>query len=224
MPKELEQWRGDFGKEYTLRNMKVRPLSFNANEVKIEAFEQDYLRIYGTTKLDLNRAFLGDIDRSIRILEVGTNVGLQLILLKQLGFSKLYGVEPQIQAVQILEKYDKDIKPVVATAFHLPFKDAYFDLVFTSGVLIHINPADIPLAMREIYRCSRKWIWGFEYYSPEILEVEYRSRKGLLWKADFANLYLQNCANLKLIKKQRLRHIQEPQLEDEMFLLEKISH
>ena len=37
----------------------------------------------------------------------------------------------------------------LATAFEIPFPDGFFDVIFTSGVLIHIAPPDLPKALYE---------------------------------------------------------------------------
>lgn len=97
-----------------------------------------------------------------------------------MGFNDLYGVEINSYAVEFLKAKSKGINIVHNSAFDIPFKDGYFDLVFTSGVLIHIHPKNIRKALREIHRCARKYIWGYEYYSGHYTEVPYRRQSGLL--------------------------------------------
>jgi len=53
----------------------------------------------------------------------------------------------------------KRINIIHGVADDIPFKDGYFDMVFTSGVLIHISPGNINRVLDEIYRCSREYIW-----------------------------------------------------------------
>ena len=74
-------------------------------------------------------------------------------------------------------------------ALDIPFKDGFFDVVLTSNVLIHIAPGNIRKALKEIGRCSKKYIWGFEYYAKEYTEINYRGHLGVLWKTDFPKLY-----------------------------------
>jgi len=81
------------------------------------------------------------------------------------------------------------------SADDIPFKDGYFDMVFTSGVLIHISPGNINRVLDEIYRCSREYIWGFEYYADDYTEVNYRGHESLLWKTNFPKLYLDRFPN-----------------------------
>ncbi len=192
---QLKEWNGQFGKEYTDRN----PHS-------IEEVNTYYLKNFGITRNELNELFLEDLDRSIKILEVGSNVGTQLLILQKMGFENLYGIEPSNYAVELSKSTTKNINIIKGTAFDIPFKDDYFDLVFTAGVLIHINPTDITKAMGEIYRCTKKFIWGYEYYANEYTEIVYRGQKNLLWKADFAQNYMENFSNLELVKEKHLNY------------------
>jgi pseudaminic acid biosynthesis-associated methylase len=206
---QLKKWQGDFGKKYT-----------NRNALTLSALEKLYKDRYGSTRTEMNRMFLGKMDRSIRILEVGCNIGNQLQLLQKLGFDNLYGIEPQTYAVEVSKKSAKNLNIINGSAFDLPFKDGYFDLVFTSGVLIHINPRDVKKALKEICRCSNKYIWGFEYYSPGYRKVEYRGDAELLWKADFAKEYSKAVPNLKIIRQEYFNYIGEGNT-DAMFLIKK---
>ena len=104
-----------------------------------------------------------------------------------MGFVNLYGIELQSYAVELSKARTKRINIIEGSAFDIPYKDGYFDLVFTSGILIHINPSDIVWALREILRCTREYIWGFEYYADEYQEINYRGRSDLLWKTDLLN-------------------------------------
>jgi len=206
---QMEKWAGEFGKEYTDRNA-----------LSLEDMDALYERNYGQTRTELNERFLEGVDRSIRILEVGSNVGNQLLCLQKMGFSNLYGIELQSYAVELSKSRTRRINIIEGSAFDIPYKDGYFDLVFTSGVLIHISPSDIALAMREIYRCTREYVWGFEYYADKYTEVTYRGHSDLLWKADFARLYLDQFGDLEIVKEQRLKYLDNDNI-DTMFLLRK---
>ena len=71
--------------------------------------------------------FLGNFDRSIRILEVGSNVGSQLNGLQKIGFKNLYGIEIQQSAVEISKQNTTNINIIKGSAFDIPFKDSYFN-------------------------------------------------------------------------------------------------
>jgi pseudaminic acid biosynthesis-associated methylase len=209
MTKQMEKWSGDFGKEYTDRNA-----------FSLEELDTLYKSKYGVTRTELNQRFLEGMDRSIRVLEVGSNVGNQLLCLQSMGFVNLYGIELQSYAVALSKARTKRINIIEGSAFDIPYKDGYFDLVFTSGVLIHINPSDIVWALREILRCTREYIWGFEYYADEHTEITYRGHKELLWKADYAKLYLAQFEDLKIVKEERLKYLTSDNV-DAMFFLRK---
>ena len=140
---QMDIWEGQFGQEYTDRNT-----------LTLEELDKLYEKRYGITRTALNKMFVGHMERSIRILEVGSNVGNQLLNLQKMGFEELYGVEINNYAIELSKLNTKNISIIKSSAFDLPFKGGYFDLVFTSGVLIHIAPSDIGSVLEEIYRCS----------------------------------------------------------------------
>lgn len=205
-------WSGSFGKEYTDRN------SYSHVQV-----ENDYMIMYGKTKSQLNSEFLGNLDKNISILEVGCNTGMQLILLQNMGFSNLNGVELQSYAVEQSKKYCKGINIVQGSGFQIPFPDSSFDLVYTHGVLIHIHPDDLLKIMSEMVRVSKKYIFGLEYYQDDIQELRYRGNEGFMWKADYCKLFQESFPGLKLLKKKMLPYICEEQKgnQDCMYLLSK---
>ncbi len=107
---QMEQWVGNFGKEYTDRNAGL-----------LEDIETAYKQRYGMTRTEMNRRFIGDIDRSIKVLEVGSNIGAQLLCLQKAGFINLYGIELQSYAVELAKIKTKDINIIQGTAFDIPF-------------------------------------------------------------------------------------------------------
>lgn len=207
--KQMKKWTNEFGREYTDRNT-----------LTLEEMNGLYKKNYGITRAELNKLFVGDLDRSVRILEVGSNIGNQLLYLKNLGFKNLYGIEINSYAVEFSRSRTKNINIIQGAAFDIPFKNEYFDLVFTSGLLIHIAPSDIKVVIQEIHRCTKKYIWGFEYYADKYTEIVYRGKKNLLWKANFPKIYLELFKNLKLVKEKRLKYLNNDNI-DAMFLLKK---
>ena len=205
--KESKTWRGEFGSQYSERNL-------------LDATELDrmYQGKYGVTRTALNRQFLADIPRSASILEVGCNLGNQLILLEQMGFKNLTGIEIHTEIVKEAQSRVPWARVMEGSALKFPFRDASFDLVFTSGLLIHIAPQNLPTAMSEIYRCAKDWIWGLEYYALEMIEVLYRGHSGLLWKGDYARLYTESFLDLELVSERRLNYLENDNT-DSMFLL-----
>jgi len=96
---------------------------------------------------------------------------------------------------------------------------SYF--VFTSGILIHIAPHDIGEVLDEIYRCTKEYIWCFEYYSDVYTQINYRGHADLLWKANFLELFLERFKNLQLIKEEHFKWLDNSNNTDFMFLLQK---
>lgn len=209
---QIRTWSGEFGREYTDRN------SFTAAEL-----DELYRRNYGISRTEVNERFLAGIPRNTRILEVGCNMGNQLLLLGQMGFSNLHGIEIQSYALDLARKRLPNVVLSRASAFEIPYPDDSFDLVFTSGVLIHIAPGDLPRALAQIHRCSKTWIWGFEYYAPEFREISYRGHQSLLWKADYARIYLQQFQDLEMVREDRYPYLDNDNIDSAFLLRRKTS-
>lgn len=208
--RQMQKWEGKFGKSYTDRNT-----------FSIAEFDDFYRKQYGISRTRMNTLFLKDIKNSVHtVLEVGCNIGMQLGLLEKTGLKDLYGIEYQDYAIDKARKLNSRLNIIKGSALDIPYKDGYFDLVFTSGVLIHISPEDLETALEEIYRVSKRYIWGFEYYADRYTEVKYRGNKGLLWKGDFCKLYEKKFRSLKLIRKEKYPYLSSNNV-DCMFLFEK---
>jgi pseudaminic acid biosynthesis-associated methylase len=179
---QLEQWISEFGDEYVERN------AFEAWRMMpgTEAFR----RMMSGREVD-------------SVLEVGCNVGLNLIFINALfdGRVKLYGVEPNPKAYQTLLSQPQITLAQAwnCDAFSLPMADASVDLAFTAGVLIHIAPADLDQATDEIVRVAKRYVLCAEYFSHTPVEAPYRNHRGLLFKRDFGAFYLDRYPHLRCI-------------------------
>jgi len=207
---QLAEWQGDFGRSYTDRNF-ITP----------EEVDALWIKNYGVSRTALNLEFLREIPKNAKILEVGCNLANQLVLLQGIGYQHLYGIEAQSYALAATRTRVLDLNLIQGTAFDIPYKDNFFDVVFTAGVLIHIAPEDLDQALAEIHRCARTYIWGSEYYAPVPQEVAYRGHDSLLWKSDFAAEYLRRFPDLELVKEQKLPYLEGGNV-DSMFLLRKV--
>ncbi len=180
---QLEAWTGGFGDEYSDRNAYA-----------------DWKMGPGVVAF---RRILSGLDIK-SVLEVGSNVGLKLLFVSELfkGNVKLYALEPNRKAFNRLVSQTrlKLEKAWNCDAFQLPLADSSIDLVFTSGVLIHIAPDDLGRATDEIVRVARRYVLCIEYFSHEPVEVPYRGKMGLLFKRDFGAFYLDRFPNLKCSK------------------------
>lgn len=211
---QQEFWKGEFGRQYTDRNTREH-----------EAWNDFYRNLYGKTKIQLNTEFIGHLPLDSPILEVGCNTGQQLEALQRQGFTQLYGVELQWYAVEKAKSLLQNINIIQGSGFDLPFKDRFFQVVCTNGVLIHIAPDDLPKIMGEMYRCSARYIMGFEYYAPQTTAINYRGNEGFLWKANYAQLFLDRFPDLRLVKTEMLPYLTETEKGniDQMYLLEKTT-
>jgi len=174
---QLALWRSEFGRAYTERNDHDKP-------ERVEAWRQ----------------LLAGI-RPRRVLEVGCNIGWNLVYLDRLGVGTLYGVEPQTEAIAQARARRPDLHLLAGTAFDLPLRDRFCDLVFTSGVLIHIAPDALGRALDEIYRVSRRWIAAIEYDAPTEQEVVYRGHAGALWKRNHGAAWKVRYPDLRLVRR-----------------------
>lgn len=190
--KQLSHWAGEQGNAYADRNPHS-PAQMN----------KLYKKDYGMTRTSMNEEFLGRLDTELSILEVGANVGTQLQFLHTAGFSRLLGIDVNQHAVKEAKRLHPEVDVIAGSGFNIPFKDGSFEFVFTSGVLIHISPKDIKRIMKEMHRVSSRYIWGFEYYAPKYTEVTYRGKKDLLWKTDFAKLFLKTFPDLTVVKEKK---------------------
>ncbi|MFH1077790.1 MAG: pseudaminic acid biosynthesis-associated methylase [Patescibacteria group bacterium] len=204
-----ETWGNEFGSAYTDRN----PQS-------VDGLEELHAKDYGVPRKEMNEEFLGALDRGIRVLEVGANIGLQLEMLRRMGFTDLLGIDVNDHAIREAKRIHPDVSIIKGNVLDLPFKDGWFDLSYTSGVLIHIAPENLPKAMDEIVRVSGRYVWGFEYFAPTLTNIPYHGRTDLLWKRDFAAAYLERFPGMKLVMERKYPMLGSENVT-QMFLLEK---
>jgi pseudaminic acid biosynthesis-associated methylase len=172
---KIKLWGSDFGVDYTNRNV-IDP------ETRVKAF----------------RSMVGDLKIN-KILEVGSNVGHNLVALSRIGDFQLIGLEPSKYAV-LHGRLDNKQAILEGNIFDIPFKDGYFDLVFTSGVLIHISLEDLPKAIDELYRVSGKYLLVIEYYAQEETVIPYHGHNDVLWKRNFKKHFEERYPQLKIVK------------------------
>ncbi len=179
---QLEIWGSRFGADYTDRNDR---------EIKARRESWHYM--------------LAEVDTE-SILEVGCNVGWNLTYLDGHGRSGLAGVEPQSYAVSRARKRLPNCQLVQGNAFNLPFDDNSFDLVFTSGVLIHIHGDDLERAFAEMYRVSRRYLLYIEYDAEHETAISYHGKESALWKRNHRGAWLAAYPDLVTVKQGHWDH------------------
>ncbi len=179
---ETEQenfWAGEFGDNYIARNNAIKTIN---------------------AKTALFSKILSHTKNVSTILEIGANIGLNLLALKNLISScKCSAIEINPVAVTQL-KTIPNVKVFEGSVFQFtPEQLGKYDFTFTSGVLIHINPEKLSQVYELLYTCSTKYIMVNEYYNPSPVEVTYRGHSQKLFKRDFAGDLLEKYSDLELI-------------------------
>jgi len=175
--KRLEDlWAGEFGNAYIERNISAG-----------NGREQFWNMIVTAYSIE-------------RVLEVGCNVGVNLRLISKLiSPTAVYGVDINERALELLRSSLPTINTIWSPARELPFRDKWFDLVFTVGVLIHQPESALPIVMSEIVRCSRRHVLCVEYFAEETMEVPYRGQQHALFKRNYGQIYQDMFPHLKLL-------------------------
>ncbi len=195
-------WAGEFGDDYIKRNDDKKILAGNIN---------------------LFSSILKNTSPINSIVEYGPNIGLNLMSLKTLFPEvKISAVEINEKAVNQLKK-NRDIDEVHHASL-LNFKTRKkWDLTLVKGVLIHVNPDELPQAYELLYKTSGRYICIVEYYNPRPVAIDYRGHKDKLFKRDFAGEMLSKFKDLKLVNYGFSYHLDNnfPQDDLNWFLLEK---
>jgi spore coat polysaccharide biosynthesis protein SpsF len=171
-------WAGKFGREYIERN-NLLPKVFAA-----------LVRQWGQ--------ILSRMDAAPKsILEIGSNIGNNLHALHSLlPEAKLTGIEINPVAAEIVRKWGK--AEVIEQSILEFIPSRTWDLVFTSGVLIHINPDKLKAVYTVMYKALSKYLCIAEYYSPNPEEVDYRGYSHKMYRRDFAGEILDTFPDLAL--------------------------
>ena len=143
------------------------------NAEEIDHDKTDVGRI-GAPRRELDAEYLSDIPRDIAILEVGSGYGRQLETLQTLGFTRLVGLDLNLGGLR-----RSSLLGVQADAVRLPFGDNAFDLVSTSGMLMHVHPLQLRQVTDELVRVTRKWIWCFEQVAAKLTPLFFNPDLGI---------------------------------------------
>jgi len=161
-----ELWAGSFGDAYKKRNEDAG--------VRRGVFWEQLLKSYQIRS----------------VLEVGCNVGANLQWIHgHVDRNAVYGVDVNEEALRTLRQRLPEVNALWSPARQLPFRDRWFDLSFTSGVLIHQPESTLPIVMSEVVRVSRRNVLAIEYHADTTTEVPYRGEAGALFKRDYRGLY-----------------------------------
>lgn len=199
-------WSGDFGDEYTKRNVGAELVASN-----LSLFARALSR---TQKID-------------SVVEFGANIGLNLSALSLLypGIVR-YAVEINSLAASRLKESSPDVGVFNCSIAELnqnEIKGGSCDLALIKGVLIHYNPDLLDVAYQKLDDSTHKYILICEYYNPKPDVVSYRGHTDRLFRRDFAGEMLDKFNDLSLLDYGFVYHrdLSFPQDDFTWFLLEK---
>jgi pseudaminic acid biosynthesis-associated methylase len=162
MTETEEFWAGEFGDEYTKRN-----------------------RVDWRARIPFWKEVI-DITGARSVLEFGCNAGWNLSAIKR-TYPDVYleGVDVNPNALQQAANAGLN----VGSGFSPDILGCGRELVFTSGVLIHIAPENLQKTMQDLVKVSSDYVLAVEYEAEEEEEVEYRGHAGKLWKRPYRQMY-----------------------------------
>jgi spore coat polysaccharide biosynthesis protein SpsF len=200
--KQEQFWKGSFGDEYTERNKGRNLVASN-----VALFSRALYRTRGVRT----------------ILELGSNVGLNLLALRQVRPElRMSAVEINAKAASVLKETLPEVDVHVGSILDFNSSDMW-DCVLVKGVLIHIEPRRLPTVYRLLHDRASRYLLVCEYYSRRPTRMSYRGHRGRLFRRDFAGEMLDQFQDLVLIDYGFVYHRDEncPQDDITWFLMEK---
>jgi len=161
-------WIGSGGDRYITRNMDFHNFEY------MDGFRKDIIR-----------SILKHIPRDISILELGCSKGQTIGKLKEMGFTEITGVDINESGLKIAREEFPEFE-FIKSAIEEYNSTKMYDLVLTSGLLIHIQPDNLPNVINKMKKLSKKYIFGFEYYSKEFERIDW---PGDCYSGDYAKLF-----------------------------------
>lgn len=151
----------------------------------------------GAPRREFDEEFLAGIPRDSKVLEIGSGYGRQLNELREMGFGDLSGLDLNLAGLK-----RSTFAGIQSDAHMLPVADDSFDMVYTSGALMHIHPLQLRQVTDEIVRVTRKWFWCFEAVSAKLAAKEFDADLCIptVWLWDIPALISLLQPNLKLIR------------------------
>lgn len=162
-------WAGQFGDDYIARNRSAKLFAAN-----LHFFSRIVEHLPGVSS----------------VIEYGANIGMNLRALRQLlPEAALTGLEINKAAAAELAGWGG--AEVIESSL-VGFRPAQrYDLAFTKGVLIHLNPDVLPGVYDLLAESASRYVLIAEYYNPVPMGLPYRGHADRLFKRDFAGEFLE---------------------------------
>jgi len=171
-------WAGEFGTDYIERNQGDILLASNLN---------------------LFSKSLRTAKKIKTCIEFGANIGMNLKALKLMyPQQEQYAIEINVEAVRELSMIIP--KEQLYCDSILNFNQSKtWDLVLIKGVLIHINPNELPLVYDNLVKACGKYLLVAEYYNPVPVAITYRGHEDRLFKRDFVGEIMDRHPQMELV-------------------------
>ena len=177
--KQLDKWKGDFGTDYTNRNIQT----------------EEQIKQRSNLLASVLQGIAGySMQPPSSFLEVGCGQGHNLQALKDIYDTldihdrTFKGVEPNYKAFKIASSQGFDVSNIDFMSFKT---DKTYDMVFTMGVLIHIPADDLFAFMEKMYKLSNKYILIAEYFSADRRAIDYHGNFDMLWADDYGAYWIE---------------------------------
>ena len=171
-------WAGEFGNDYINRNQ-------------------------GDALLASNLDFFSKSLRATRglqtCIEFGANIGMNLKAI-QLLHPNINASAIEINATAAAQLRDVIAPGNVHNTSILDFEPTQkYDLTLIKGVLIHINPNELPQVYDKLVASCGRYLMVAEYYNPTPVTIPYRGHTDRLFKRDFAGEIMERHPQLQLL-------------------------
>ena len=133
-----------------------------------------------------------------------------------------YGVEINADAVRELEQVIPSAHVYKCSILDFNPQQTW-DLTLIKGVLIHINPDELPEVYDKLVTVTARFLMVAEYYNPAPVAIPYRGHTDRLFKRDFAGEIMARHPEMKLLDYGFVYHLDPnfPQDDITWFLMEK---
>jgi pseudaminic acid biosynthesis-associated methylase len=171
-------WAGEFGNAYIERNQ-------------------------GDALLASNLDFFSKALRATRgiesCIEFGANIGMNLKAI-QLLHPTINASAIEINAAAVAQLQEVIAPDTVHNTSILEFESTRtYDLTLIKGVLIHINPNELPQVYDKLVACCGRYLLVAEYYNPVPVTIPYRGHTDRLFKRDFVGEVMDRHPQLQLL-------------------------
>lgn len=171
-------WAGNFGTNYIERNKGEKLLASN-----LDFFAKSLRSARGISSC----------------IEFGANIGMNIRALKLLyPHQEQHAIEINPTAARELGTFLPPQSVFQGSIFDYQ-PERTFDLVLIKGVLIHINPDELPKVYDRLHQSAGKYLLVAEYYNPTAVSIPYRGHDDRLFKRDFAGELLDLYRDLHLV-------------------------